>query len=553
MIGRAIVGGCGHLGSRIALGLRGHGYEVVVIEKDPDEAATVRAKAAGCEIRKGDIRDDDLLEEVGISSAAFFIAATGDDGANLEAAVTARERNEACSVVVRLYDQTLGERVERVFNIRALSASFLASPAFVSAATDDSIVSALTVDGCHLSIHKASARPHRAHGHYVARTASGLGLCSGPDTGDNCTFTSVHGSSRHHSRRPRKKDAKRRSVSRVRPRFSLMSSVQSLAGIWQRSAVITRRLVVTLVVALALSVMVFWRAGGMSPLDAVYFVVTTMTTVGYGDINLQHAPTALKVYGILMMMCGATLLATLYAIVADLVLSARLEYLLGRKGVNLRGHTIVVGLGKVGYRVARDLQSLGVEVVGIESVEDSDNVSSARTMFPVIIDDALRSSILNKAAVEYADTILALTDDPLINLSIALNARDQNPAIRTIARTYDVGLAEKFGSFGIDVAISTSAIAAPAFVDAATHKGVRGSFRLDDEDVLVIAHLVDSDSPFLARTPADIAETLGVAVIATAKDAHAEYQPSDPLAFLGEGQKAIALLTRDGAGKMSGI
>jgi Trk K+ transport system NAD-binding subunit len=245
-----------------------------------------------------------------------------------------------------------------------------------------------------------------------------------------------------------------------------------------------------------------------------------------------------------MMLSGAALLATVYAIIADRVLAARVEYLLGRRRVNLFGHTIVVGLGKVGYRVARDLENLGLDIVGIDVDGDSENVNAAKALFPVIVGDAARTSILNKAAIDTADTVLALTEDSLLNLSVALNILEHNPNIRAIVRTYDTGLAEKFVSFGLEKAISTSAIAAPVFVDAAIYPNVQGSFKSNGQDIMVARYLIDSDSDLLGKTPIQISDEYGLAIVATANNMHSDYDAAKHDKPLHEGQKVLGLLVR---------
>ncbi len=540
--GHAILGGCGHLGSRIALGLLERGCGVVIIDRDIDNTVTSRLQKAGCTVIKGDICDEDILDQAGIATAGCYISITGDDHANLEAAISARQKNPDCTVVTRLYDQSLGERVEKVFNIRALSAASLASPAFVSAATDDTIISALTVDGCCLSVHSGSAS-HEHNVCYIGKSQNGLRLCV-DKIEDDCFYTTVHSSRRHFF----SKNHHRKRETRHRPPVfsgsSIYRLIREVMDTWKHSAAITKHLLTALLIVSAVSIIVFWTVGHMSPLDAIYFVVTTMTTVGYGDINLQHAPVGLKIFGIIMMLSGAALLATVYAIIADRVLAARVEYLLGRRRVNLFGHTIVVGLGKVGYRVARDLENLGLDIVGIDVDGDSENVNAAKALFPVIVGDAARTSILNKAAIDTADTVLALTEDSLLNLSVALNILEHNPDIRAIVRTYDTGLAEKFVSFGLEKAISTSAIAAPVFVDAAIYPNVQGSFRFNSQDIMVARYLIDSDSDLLGKTPIQISDEYELAIVATANNMHSDYDVVKHDKPLHEGQKVLGLLVR---------
>ena len=73
-----------------------------------------------------------------------------------------------------------------------------------------------------------------------------------------------------------------------------------------------RKVFIAIVVAVALfmgaSVIVFHHYLELSWLDAVYFTVTTMTTVGYGDINLSGAPPFVKVFGMGTMIGGAALM-----------------------------------------------------------------------------------------------------------------------------------------------------------------------------------------------------------------------------------------------------
>ena len=82
---------------------------------------------------------------------------------------------------------------------------------------------------------------------------------------------------------------------------------------------------------IALSVFVFRFGMNLSFVDAVYFLITTVTTVGYGDYNLRESGPALKLYGALVMLLGSATIATLYSILTDFVVSTRFEQLGGRR------------------------------------------------------------------------------------------------------------------------------------------------------------------------------------------------------------------------------
>jgi Trk K+ transport system NAD-binding subunit len=142
-----------------------------------------------------------------------------------------------------------------------------------------------------------------------------------------------------------------------------------------------------------------------------------------------------------------------------------------------KNHIIVCGMGKVGYRVTRQLLDFGREVVGIESDPQGRFVEKARALeIPLIIANARRSENLIKAGVERADAIIPCTNDELTNLDIALDARELNPGIKVVMRMFDHDLAKRVEKgFGIHTAFSTSALAAPIFAAAAMRLNIKHS------------------------------------------------------------------------------
>jgi Trk K+ transport system NAD-binding subunit len=545
--GHIVVGGFGHLGSRIAEHLRQENLKVVLIEKEVHESDKHRAAELGYCLIEGDIADDIILQQADIADARCFIAATGDDRANLEAGLIVRQRLPGLRIILRLFDDMLARQAESTFGLEALSASFIASPAFVAAATDESIISAFNIDGQHLCFYKGPENTaHHKQGLYIAEEQGRLSA-SAEAQGEPRLFVCCQSAKELTEAQSRQRKGTRRhaGIGLALKALNPLLLLKLVLDIWRHSIQITRSLLKALFASIIISVVIFAVWGGLSPLDALYFVVTTMTTVGYGDFNLQTAPPLLKLYGILMMLSGAALLATAYAIISDYVLSTRLEYLLGRRAVNKMGHTIVVGLGKVGFQVAADLHILGMDLVAIEAKEDSDNISAARLLFSIIIGNAGRSSVLQKAGLASARTILALTDDPMLNLSVALHARACNPQIKTIIRIYEPNFAERLRGLNFDAVISTSAIAAPVFVDTALIPGVEGSFEYGGQNFLVIKQMINGQSPFAGKTAQQISAESGIAALFAASDENSDsYQRVAPETAIAVGQKVILLATR---------
>ncbi|TET52770.1 MAG: potassium transporter TrkA, partial [Anaerolineales bacterium] len=145
-------------------------------------------------------------------------------------------------------------------------------------------------------------------------------------------------------------------------------------------------------------------------------------------------------------------------------------------------HVVVCGLGRVGYRVVKELLRLGEEVVGIEGDESAPFLDEVRDgQVPVLLGDARRREMLEKARVQAAAAIVICTEDDLTNLDIALDARELNPAIKVVLRMFDDQLAERVRrGFSIRTAFSTSALAAPVFAAAATRAQIDHSLYVDD-------------------------------------------------------------------------
>ena len=137
MRNHVVLCGLGNIGFRVLEHLRKLGEIVIIVEKHEDGNFVKQAKAMKVPVVIGDIRFSSVLEDVNIVEAKCLIAATDDDLANLDAALTARAARDDIRVVLRMFDQELAEKVRDGFGIEtAFSTSALAAPAFAMAAVD---------------------------------------------------------------------------------------------------------------------------------------------------------------------------------------------------------------------------------------------------------------------------------------------------------------------------------------------------------------------------------------------------------------------------------
>jgi voltage-gated potassium channel Kch len=71
--------------------VRREGERVVVIDREPNAAATIRAEEAGASFIPGRPSEPQLLIKAGVQGAALLLAATEDDGGNIAAVLEARK------------------------------------------------------------------------------------------------------------------------------------------------------------------------------------------------------------------------------------------------------------------------------------------------------------------------------------------------------------------------------------------------------------------------------------------------------------------------------
>lgn len=175
-----------------------------------------------------------------------------------------------------------------------------------------------------------------------------------------------------------------------------------------------------------------------------------------------------------------------------------------------RDHIILCGLGRVGRKVFRELVELGEKLVCIEQNEDAVGVRYARaTDHPVFIDDARLDSVLKQAGVERAKAVLAVIDDDMTNLEIALDARKYNADVRVIARIHDEKLGRKLTQgLAIDGVYSTTSLAAPFFAVASLDREIINSFIIDEVRYVVV------------ETEVAAGDWLDGATVSEARDAH---------------------------------
>jgi Trk K+ transport system NAD-binding subunit len=131
-----VVCGLGHTGYRVVNVLRQLDHPVVAVDFEAGHLAE-RIKERGTPVLYGDFRQEGMLKEIGVQDAQGIVLCTEDDMVNFQAGIRARALAPHLRIVMRIFEEPLGRRLQQAFNIDAVySTSAIAAPAFVAAAVD---------------------------------------------------------------------------------------------------------------------------------------------------------------------------------------------------------------------------------------------------------------------------------------------------------------------------------------------------------------------------------------------------------------------------------
>ena len=190
--------------------------------------------------------------------------------------------------------------------------------------------------------------------------------------------------------------------------------------------------------------------------DGFYMVLTTITTIGYGELH-PLSPLG-RIFNTFIIIAGVALVLLFFGGATQALLEFELQSVFGRRRMDreisrLSGHFIICGAGRVGRSVARELARKPLPFVVI----DSDEAKLARYTaegWLTLIGDATQANILQQAHIESARGLVAATTTDATNIYIILTARSLNPTIKIIARASEDNAEKHLLTAGADRIVS---------------------------------------------------------------------------------------------------
>jgi trk system potassium uptake protein len=204
---------------------------------------------------------------------------------------------------------------------------------------------------------------------------------------------------------------------------------------------------------------------------------------------------------------------------------------------------LVVGGGKVGYYLTKELIESGHEVVLMEKDRKRADQIADEIGSIVIPHDGCEGKYLGEAGANRADIVAAVTGDDEDNLVICQMAKHHFAVRRSIARVNNPQNERLFKHLGVDEIISpTRMILGSIEQDIPVHELLHLAALGEGELELIEAHL-QAGSPAVGRAPKDLAIPDGCSLFAVIRGGVA--MPLRPDTIMREGDKVIAIGKRE--------
>ena len=225
---------------------------------------------------------------------------------------------------------------------------------------------------------------------------------------------------------------------------------------WQLAAPI-----LALSAALAAGTLGYVLIEGWSVADAIFMVVTTVTTVGYGEVHPLSGWG--RVLTISLILVGVGCITYFFGVVMALVFEGQLNQKLERRRMErhieqISDHFIICGYGRVGRQIAFELRRerrpfavIDVNQLSLELASEDGLLGEPG--------NATEDAVLNHAGIMRARALITAVASDADNIFVTLSARSLRPDLPIVARANFDDAAGKLRRAGATQVVSPYAMA----------------------------------------------------------------------------------------------
>ena len=483
------------------------GQRVVVLwQADAEFERAVEAVGATLITGRPDGRDG--LEAAGVKEALTILALSHNDQLNLQTALRARDANPKIRIVLRQFNRTLAAKIEQNLpNCSVLSLAWHSAATYAAVALDPSCFRGLQFpepDGPLSGFALRVADRDDVAGNSIAEAERILGLraiavdgATELDRGQAITPGArliVYGPL------TRLLESAPRQIPMERPPplwRKMRGLLHRRRWRWRYVDPIIAAFAAAAVVLFAIGTWHFRDSFDTDWLVAAYFVITTMTTTGFGDIAPNHNDPVDVAMAMMLMLLGTVFTGIFIAIGASRLTRVQWVRMQGLRPITRRGHIIVCGAGSIGTGVIDFLLQFDKRLVVVEQRPDASLVERARERgFDLLTGDASRDDTLDLCNLRAAHSLIALTNVDTLNLEIALGVRARNPSMPIVLRIAEAAFAASIARhFQFETTFSVAALAGPVFAGLSRVEGARGRIEFDGQEFGIAELVLDDNAP----------------------------------------------------------
>ena len=214
--------------------------------------------------------------------------------------------------------------------------------------------------------------------------------------------------------------------------------------------------------------------GELSFVDLVYFVVVSLTTVGYGDI-VPVTERARLIDAIIITPARLLVWLVFVGTAFELFFHKGLERIrMARLQQQLKDHVVICGYGHSGRTAAAELVRRGTPPQQLVVVDQKEELlQEAATAGHIgLRGDATMDRVLRDAGVDTAAAVILCTGRDDTNALAVLTVRQINPRTRVITDAHEEENAPLLKQAGADVTVSPSQISGFLLADSVSHRHV---------------------------------------------------------------------------------
>ncbi len=190
--------------------------------------------------------------------------------------------------------------------------------------------------------------------------------------------------------------------------------------------------------------------------DALYMTISTLATVGFGEIHPLNSRG--RLFTIALIMMGLLTIGYIVNRFTEALIAGYFQ-----EGIRLRqqrhlidtlsGHYIICGFGRTGRQIALEFQAEAIPFVVVDSDQASLELAGKMGYFSVQGDATLDETLI-KVKIEKALCLVAALPSDAENLYTVLSAKSLNPQVRAIARASNEEAVQKLQRGGADAVVS---------------------------------------------------------------------------------------------------